>query len=132
DPEHAARFRPTFAYLPDDGRLLVVALHHLVCDAHSFNGPFLREMYADDPKELPIGYADYAVWERRPERDEQLARQVEAWRERLEAAPPPLRLFPDRLRPARPAALARTHQARLDAGVAAAAATTAQAAAAAD
>src|SRR5204862_7490421 len=79
-------FRPTFVYLPGDERCLVAALHHLVCDARSFNGPVLHEMLDDAPKPLPIGYADYAVWERSEEREERLAREVEVWRERLHDA----------------------------------------------
>ncbi len=106
--------RPTFVYLPGEERYLVAAAHHLICDAHSMNGPFLREMFDGDAQPPPIGYADYAVWERSAEREERLAREVEAWRERLESAPPPLRLYSDRPRQARSSAAAFTYEATLD------------------
>src|SRR5262249_57893957 len=51
--------------------------------------------------ELPIQYADYAVWQRRWLQGEALERQLAYWRERLEGLRP-LELPTDRRRPLNP------------------------------
>src|SRR6185503_12146134 len=48
--------------------------------------------------ELPIQYADFAVWQRDWLRGEVLAEQLGYWRQRLAGAPPALELPTDRLR----------------------------------
>jgi amino acid adenylation domain-containing protein len=106
--------RHTFVCVADDEKYLVSAMHHLVCDAQSLNGPFWRDMTGSTPKPLAIGYSDYAVWERSEERRDRLEREVEIWRQLLGDAPPPLRLFADRGRQARPSAAACTHEVRMD------------------
>ena len=49
---------------------------------------------------LPIQYADYAVWQRHRLRGENLARELEFWRDHLTGAPPLLDLPIDYARPA--------------------------------
>ena len=104
---------------------LVVVLHHIVSDAGSIE-ILLREVSAlyaafveDRPSplaELPVQYADFAVWQRRAlagdgdgdgdrdrgrDRDESpLDAQLAAWRERLDGADLHLDLPTDRPRPA--------------------------------
>ncbi len=53
--------------------------------------------------ELPVQYADYAVWQRKWLADGTLEAQLAWWRERLAGAPPLLAVPTDRPRPARPA-----------------------------
>jgi amino acid adenylation domain-containing protein len=89
--------------------VLLVTFHHIVSDGWSL-GVFMRELaalYAAAAglapaarlPELPVQYADYAVWQRRwlagPEREVQLA----YWRGQLAGAPPALDLPADRPRP---------------------------------
>ncbi|MCP4656904.1 MAG: non-ribosomal peptide synthetase, partial [bacterium] len=66
-------------------------------------GVVLRELtvlyQALAPPELPVQYADFAVWQRRWLRGEVLERQLAYWREQL-AEPPVLELPTDRPRPA--------------------------------
>jgi hypothetical protein len=87
---------------------VLVTLHHIVGDAWSL-GLFTEEWAALQEAftrgiapalpELPIQYADYAIWER-ARLDEVLSSQLPYWREALAGRPPPLRLPSDRPRPA--------------------------------
>ncbi|MCX4863850.1 non-ribosomal peptide synthase/polyketide synthase [Streptomyces sp. NBC_00825] len=94
--------RPLLLRTAEDEHLLVLSMHHIVTDGWSM-GVLLRELgelYAGRiPAELPVQYADYAVWQRRtltgPVLDEGLA----YWREQLAGAPV-LDLPTDRPRPA--------------------------------
>jgi non-ribosomal peptide synthetase component F len=61
--------------------------------AFSNNQPSLHE-------ELPIQYADYAVWQREQLQGEALEQQLAYWREQLTDAPQVLELPTDRVRPA--------------------------------
>ena len=71
-------------------------MHHIVSDGWSM-GVLMREVGAlydaysrgaESPlEELPIQYADYAVWQREWLRDEALERQLEYWRKQLADAP---------------------------------------------
>jgi natural product biosynthesis luciferase-like monooxygenase protein len=87
--------------------IFVLTVHHIVFDGWSLAVFFrdLRVLYAGkrsgqplDGPELPIQYADYAVWqhERRRAHDE----SVDWWRQQLGAEPAPLELPSDRPRPA--------------------------------
>src|SRR5215510_9298714 len=49
--------------------------------------------------ELPIQYADYAVWQREWLRGEVLDQQLSYWRKQLQGVPPVLELPADRPRP---------------------------------
>jgi amino acid adenylation domain-containing protein len=89
--------------------VLVLVLHHIVCDGWSL-GVLLREMgllytaYTQaqpSPLEpLRVQYADYALWQRRWLQGETLDAQLNYWRQRLANAPPALPLPTDRPRPA--------------------------------
>jgi len=105
---------------PEDHELLVT-VHHIAADAGSV-GLFLRELAAcyaaalpggaPAPAELPVQYADYAVWQRSLV-DGAAGRQALAfWRRRLTGAPR-LALPADRPRPARPSTRGETRTAAL-------------------
>ncbi|MET8234750.1 amino acid adenylation domain-containing protein [Micromonospora sp. NPDC005298] len=89
--------------------LLVLAVHHIASDAGTADvlERDLRELCdaaargrpADLP-ELPVQYADYAVWQQRHLTDEFVGRELAYWREAL-AGMPQLELPLDRPRPAR-------------------------------
>src|SRR6185436_10480572 len=87
--------------------LLLVVLHHIVADAWSI-AVLLRDLKAfydaeaglpAPLPELPVQYADFAVWQRGWLAGEVLARQLAWWRPRLAGAPV-LDLPTDRPRPA--------------------------------
>jgi amino acid adenylation domain-containing protein len=89
--------------------VLVLAMHHIVSDGWSM-GVLLRELAAlygaalagrpSPLPELPVQYADFAVWQREWLQGEVLEGQLAYWRERLAGHPPVLELPADRPRPA--------------------------------
>ncbi len=101
-------FRAFLLRLDTGEHLLTVAMHHIVSDGWS-DGILFRELEAlyeayhngeSSPlAELPIQYADFAVWQRKWLQGEVLERQLSYWREQLAGAPPLLELPTDRPRP---------------------------------
>ncbi|HEY0022714.1 MAG TPA: amino acid adenylation domain-containing protein [Longimicrobium sp.] len=101
-------FRAALLRLADEEHALLLCIHHIVTDGWS-SGVLFRELNAlyaayrdggDSPlAELPVQYADYAVWQREQLQGEALDRQLAYWRERLAGAPALLELPTDRLRP---------------------------------
>ncbi|HEX3131501.1 MAG TPA: amino acid adenylation domain-containing protein, partial [Thermoanaerobaculia bacterium] len=88
---------------PDEHRLLLT-MHHIVSDGWSM-GIFFRELSAlyrgeEGFSELPIQYADYAVWQREWLSGVRLAALLAHWKEELAGAPALLELPADRPRPA--------------------------------
>ncbi|HEX3525566.1 MAG TPA: non-ribosomal peptide synthase/polyketide synthase, partial [Thermoanaerobaculia bacterium] len=86
--------------------VLLLNLHHIIADGWSM-GVMVEEIAAlyrvsdrSDLPELPIQYADFAVWQRHWLGETELAHQMRFWRERLETAPLSLALPADRPRPA--------------------------------
>ncbi|MDI5962224.1 non-ribosomal peptide synthetase [Streptantibioticus silvisoli] len=94
--------------LADDDQYLLLTLHHIVADGWS-EGVLARELRAcyaaaladraADLPELPVQYADFAVWQRQWLTGDVLDRQLNYWREQL-AAIEPLELPTDHRRPA--------------------------------
>ncbi|MEF7612898.1 amino acid adenylation domain-containing protein [Aquincola sp. MAHUQ-54] len=88
-------------------QVLLVTLHHIVSDGWSMN-VFWQELTAlynafllgrpSPLPELPIQYADYAVWQNEWLQGQALQAQLDYWRERLQGAPA-LDLPTDRPRP---------------------------------
>ncbi|HLL47807.1 MAG TPA: condensation domain-containing protein, partial [Longimicrobiaceae bacterium] len=88
---------------------LLVTMHHVVSDGWSI-GLLVHEVSAlyqafaggDAPRlpELPVQYADFALWQRRRLTGDVLDAQIAFWRERLAGAPPVLELPTDHPRPA--------------------------------
>ncbi|HYN22024.1 MAG TPA: amino acid adenylation domain-containing protein, partial [Thermoanaerobaculia bacterium] len=86
-----------------DEHTLLLTQHHIVSDGWSI-GVLLRELRAlysaSRLPELPIQYADFAVWQRGWLQGDALARQLGWWRDHLAGAPAVLELPADRPRPA--------------------------------
>ena len=89
--------------------ILLLSMHHIASDGWSMGVMFreLRALYAAFSEgkisplpELPIQYADYAVWQRQRLRGELLENQLSYWRKQLEGAPERMELPIDRPRPA--------------------------------
>ncbi|MBB4158107.1 non-ribosomal peptide synthetase [Streptomyces cinereoruber] len=94
---------------PDGSAVLSLVLHHVATDGLS-NGVFfgdLERAYAGEVLEPPaVGYADYAVWQRRvlgaaDDPGSLLGRELAYWREALAGLPEEHGLTLDRPRPAR-------------------------------
>ncbi|HEX3529757.1 MAG TPA: non-ribosomal peptide synthase/polyketide synthase, partial [Thermoanaerobaculia bacterium] len=87
--------------------LLLVTVHHAACDGWSL-GVLMRELGAlygafagGQPSplpELPVQYADFAVWQRDWLQGEALAAETAYWRGQLDGGPPLLELPADRPR----------------------------------
>ncbi|HEU4562947.1 MAG TPA: amino acid adenylation domain-containing protein, partial [Longimicrobium sp.] len=102
-------FRAALLRLGPEERVLLLCMHHIVSDGWSM-GVLFRELSAlyeayregrESPlAELPVQYADYAVWQREQLEGEVLERQLSWWRERLAGAPELLELPTDHPRPA--------------------------------
>jgi len=103
--------RAVLVELAVDERVLFVNLHHIVSDGWSI-GVFLGELQAlygaaaaGRPAllpELPVQYADFAVWQSAWLAGARLAEQLSYWRQSLAGAPPLLELPADRPRPPAP------------------------------
>ncbi|WP_420126423.1 amino acid adenylation domain-containing protein [Longimicrobium sp.] len=101
-------FRAALLRLSAEEHVLLLCIHHAVTDGWS-SGVLFRELttlYAayreggDSPlPELPVQYADFAVWQREQLAGEALDRQLAYWKERLAGAPALLELPADRPRP---------------------------------
>ncbi|HEY7770659.1 amino acid adenylation domain-containing protein, partial [Longimicrobium sp.] len=101
-------FRAALLRLGAEDHVLLVGMHHIVSDGWSM-GVLNRELSAlyaayregrESPlPELPVQYADYAVWQREQLTGEVLDRQLAYWRERLAGAPELLELPTDHPRP---------------------------------
>ncbi|WP_437819688.1 amino acid adenylation domain-containing protein [Sorangium sp. So ce1078] len=100
-------FRARLFRLDHDVCLLVLAMHHIVTDAWSFQ-PLVRdlaELYRSARRggpatlpELPLQYVDFAAWQRRHLTGKRLADKLAYWTSRLRGLPV-LELQTDRPRP---------------------------------
>ena len=94
--------------LAEDEHILLLTMHHIIADGWSM-GILVKEVAAlyeayksgveAELPELPIQYADYAVWQRAYLSGEVLERQLSYWTEQLAGAPAVLALPTDRPRP---------------------------------
>ncbi|MCP3140924.1 non-ribosomal peptide synthase/polyketide synthase [Pyxidicoccus xibeiensis] len=106
--------RATLVRLSPTRHLLLLVVHHIICDAWSL-GLLMRELGAlyeafsrSQPSPLPplrLDSVDHAAWLRRWLRGAVLERQLAWWREQLAGVPVALSLPTDRPRPA-----VQTHQ----------------------
>ncbi len=101
--------RMTVLRLHDRQHIALLTFHHIISDGWSM-GVFVKEVAAlynafsqglESPlAELPVQYADYAVWQREWLQGEVLEQQIGYWKQQLEGAPELLELPTDRPRPA--------------------------------
>jgi amino acid adenylation domain-containing protein len=94
--------------LAAEEHVLGVTMHHIISDAWSMNVltrelGLLYQAYCSGSKshltELPLQYADYAVWQRKWLQAEVYETQLCYWRAQLSGAPPLLEIPTDRPRP---------------------------------
>jgi hypothetical protein len=100
--------RPTLFRVNPTEHVLLLSIHHIAFDAASdrvFNRE-LAELYgafvegrAPQLPELPIQFADYAVWQRQRLEGPLLEKLLSYWRNALDGAPERLRLPADHARP---------------------------------
>ncbi|HEX5753854.1 MAG TPA: amino acid adenylation domain-containing protein [Archangium sp.] len=107
--EKGPLLRAKLLRLAADEHVLVLTLHHIVCDGWSLGvmERELTELYRAHSRgeppalpSLPVQYPDYAVWQREWLKGEVLEEQLAWWKRELEGAPPVLELPADRPRPA--------------------------------
>ena len=94
--------------LTSESHVLTIALHHIISDGWSM-GVFWQELSVlykafsqgkNSPfNELPIQYADYAIWQREWFEENLQETQLNYWKKQLAGAPPFLELPTDRPRP---------------------------------
>ncbi|MHC5857710.1 non-ribosomal peptide synthetase [Nostoc sp.] len=100
--------RATLLRLGEEEHVFLLTMHHIITDGWSI-GVFLRELaklYAafstNQPSplpELPIQYADFAIWQRDRLQGELLKTQLNYWKQQLSGELPVLQLPTDRSRP---------------------------------
>ncbi len=103
-----ALLRATLVVLNETEHLLLVCMHHIVCDGWSM-GIFVQELAAlynaysqgqiSPLSPLPIQYADFAIWQREWLQGDVLQSQLGYWQQQLASAPALLVLPTDRPRP---------------------------------
>ncbi|UXA69068.1 non-ribosomal peptide synthase/polyketide synthase [Xanthomonas prunicola] len=109
DLAHDTLARGQLLCLGEDDHVLLITLHHLVCDGWSM-GVLVHELTSlytafalgqpDPLPPLPLQYADIAVWQHGHITGQVLQRQKDFWLEHLRDAPALLDLPTDRPRPA--------------------------------
>lgn len=108
DLEHGPLFRIKLLKLHDKEHVVIFNMHHTIADGWSVGvlvSEFARLYNAfsqGQPSpldELPIQYADYAVWQQNWLQGEVLEKQLDFWKENIGVNPPALELPTDRPRP---------------------------------
>ncbi len=103
-------FRAQLVRLAEEEHLLLFTMHHIISDGWSMlvmgrEMSVLYEAYklgkSASLPQLPVQYADFAVWQREWLQGEVLEKQLEYWREQLGGELPELELPFDHARPAR-------------------------------
>lgn len=101
--------RTTLLRLASDEHLLLLTLHHIVFDGWSSTilirelASLYRSLTTHQPvqlPDLPIQYADFAIWQRQWMQGALRENQLAYWRSQLDKLPPPLSLPLDHPRPA--------------------------------
>ena len=104
DLTQAPLLRIRLLRLDSEEHVVLLTMHHIISDGWSM-AVFFREMstlyaaFSEGMKptlaELPIQYADYAVWQRNRLHGEALASELSYWKKQLAGAPPALDLPAD-------------------------------------
>ncbi len=118
--------RASLLRLGERDHVVALTLHHIASDGWSM-GILVREIAALYPAfaagrpsplpELPVQYADFAVWQSSWLRGEVLEGEIAWWRGQLAGLPPLLELPTDRPRPAAQSHLGAVRPVRLSAGL---------------
>jgi len=100
--------RVTLLQLGDAEHLLLLVMHHIVSDGWSIGRVLFHELnllydafskgQASPLPELPIQYADFALWQRQYLQGETLNKELSYWKQQLDGAPTLLQLPTDRPR----------------------------------
>ncbi|MEH1980837.1 MAG: amino acid adenylation domain-containing protein [Nostoc sp.] len=100
--------RLSLLQLGEDSHILVLTMHHIVSDGWSM-GVFIHELSTlyqafvlgevSPLPDLPIQYADFAIWQRQWLRGEVYEAKLNYWKQQLADAPPLLELPIDKPRP---------------------------------
>ncbi|HVS00369.1 MAG TPA: amino acid adenylation domain-containing protein, partial [Thermoanaerobaculia bacterium] len=102
DPGRGPLLRGVLLRLAAEDHVAALTMHHIASDGWSM-GILVREvtaLYAASPlPELPVQYADFAVWQGSWLQGEVLEREISFWRGQLAGLPPLLELPTDRPRP---------------------------------
>ncbi len=101
-------FRAGLVRLQEDEHILLLTMHHIISDGWSMS-VLVREVAAlykaylegeSSPlEELPVQYADFAVWQREWLRGEVLEAHLSYWKQQLGGELPVLELLTDKVRP---------------------------------
>ncbi len=118
----APLWRVLWIELADDEVVLEITFHHSIIDEWSLRifcselSALYRtkgDLQAASLHELPIQYADYAVWQRARIATVEWEQSIAYWKEQLADLPPALELPSDKVRPAQPASHGAIHEFRL-------------------
>lgn len=105
DLEQGPLFRVRLVRLDEDQHVLMLNLHHIIADGWSIRvlNRELKELYTATIKnrvptlpDLPVQYADFAVWQRQRMEGEGAASHADFWRKQLGGTTPVLELPTDR------------------------------------
>src|SRR6266478_2765384 len=108
DLERPPLFRLRLVRLSPEMHVLILVMHHIVTDGWSMSILFkeVARFYGQlavgqqpHTTELPLQYADFALWQQQALTEEVLQGDVEYWREHLYGSPALLQLPSDRPRP---------------------------------
>ncbi|WP_310619725.1 non-ribosomal peptide synthetase [Flexibacterium corallicola] len=108
DLETGPVFRATVIKLFDGSHLLIIGGHHIILDGWSLDVLYseLEALYEEELGgqkanilDLPMHYADYAVWQRRTYSGKEIKQDIEWWKEELQGLPSTINLPVDRQRP---------------------------------
>ncbi|MEA5581859.1 amino acid adenylation domain-containing protein [Nodularia harveyana UHCC-0300] len=107
--QNAPLLRVELFRLGEESHLLLITIHHIISDGWSV-GIFIQELSAlyqafctgkpTPLPELPVQYADFAIWQRQYLTGELLQAKLNYWQQQLAGAPPLLELPTDKPRPA--------------------------------
>jgi acyl carrier protein len=127
DLAHGPLMRASLLRLDEEDHVLLFTMHHIISDGWSM-GVLIKEVAAlydafsrnlpSPLAELPIQYADFAVWQREWLQGEVLEAQLSYWTERLGGHLPVLELPTDRPRPSAQSFRAARQSLKIEKGVA--------------